>query len=350
MAALPEPLITVQSRKDYEDCEGETCAVQALIDRAHEKTREAPRAHLGASLLGHPCDRWLWLTFRWAVIENFDGRMLRLFRRGQREEETIVRDLRMAGISISHTCLDDDGQSRVDFGCHVSGSIDGIIDRGVPGAECTKHIAEFKTHSLKSFAKLKKEGVKEAKRQHWCQMQVYMLGKKLKRALYVAVCKDNDEMYTERIYFNKEAAEALVARGHYLTLLERIPEPLSTDSSWYQCKYCAGWDFCFGSKCTKEVNCRKCCHVTAFSDSTFKCARFNQILTADDQLLGCEDHVMHPDLVPWIWKGGSSDNTCAKYIINGKEILNGPPTFRSSSSKALLGLEPDTRIDVDIPF
>ena len=158
MAALPEPLNQVD--------------IQSRIDKWHEEHREPPRAHLGLSLLGHPCDRWIWLSFRWAVIERFSGRMLRLFRRGHLEEETIVRDLRAAGVVI-HSTDAEDGQSRVDFGCHVSGSVDGIIESGVPGAEKTRHVAEFKTHSLKSFRELQSKGVKEAKRRHWWQMQGY---------------------------------------------------------------------------------------------------------------------------------------------------------------------------------
>ena len=336
MSALPESLNVVD--------------VQSRIDRYYEEHREQPRAHLGLSLLGHHCDRWIWLSFRWAVIEPFPGRILRLFRRGQREEETIVRDLRAAGIVIHSTCLDDDGQSRVDFGCHVSGSIDGIIESGVPGAEKTRHIAEFKTHSLKSFNEMRNKGVQEAKRQHWWQMQGYMYGKRIERALYVAVCKDNDEMYTERVPLQKDAAEALIERGHRLALAERIPEPISADPTWFKCKFCAGWDFCFGSKCTKEVNCRTCAHVTPCRNSSWRCARFhNSVLTPDDQILGCENHVLHPDLVPWQNKGCDKEG-CAKYIINGKEVLNGPPRYWSSTSKALLGQEPDTRLDVDVPF
>lgn len=333
MAALPEPLVTVQSRSDID-------TIASRVDLAHEEKQEAPRPHLGASLLGHPCDRWLWLTFRWAVVEKFSGRMLRLFRRGQLEEKTIVEDLRAIGIYIRCTCLDE-GQSRVDFGAHVSGSIDGIIEQGVPGAERTKHIAEFKTHSLKSFNELKAKGVKEAKRQHWCQMQIYMLGKKLKRALYVAVCKDNDEMYTERIYFDEQAATALVARGRRITLSERMPEPLSADPSWWQCKFCPAYDFCHKSHCTKEVNCRTCCHVTPCENSTFTCALCeNEPIPYIEQLEGCERHVLHPDLVPWQWKGGTVDGRCGNYVINGISVYNGEPSGCVYTSKEILELEP----------
>ena len=68
--------------------------IAAAIDAAHEAKRashsEVFRPHMGASTLGEKCDRKLWLGFRWAVRENFPGRILRVFRRGQNEEATVV--------------------------------------------------------------------------------------------------------------------------------------------------------------------------------------------------------------------------------------------------------------------
>ena len=79
---------------------------------------------------------------------------------------------------------------------------------------------------------------------HWAQMQLYMLGTRIDRALYVAVCKNDDQLYTERVHFDKEAAEKLLQRGKRLAKSERMPEPISTDPSWYQCKFCAAHSFC----------------------------------------------------------------------------------------------------------
>ena len=53
-------------------------SIQALIDKHHESLAEPPRPHMGCSQLGHPCDRWLWLSFRWAIQPQFPGRILRL--------------------------------------------------------------------------------------------------------------------------------------------------------------------------------------------------------------------------------------------------------------------------------
>ena len=186
--------------------------IQQLIDSAHSDKQEPPRPHYGCSMAGRKCDRQLWLAHRWAVVEQFPGRILRLFRRGHNEEHTVVADLEAIGCTIT------DRQSRVVFSAHVSGSVDGVII-GVPGAPMSKHLLEIKTASKKQFDKIAKEGVQKAKPEHYVQQQLYMLGShsaktwiggpppKLKRSLYVVICKDDDRMHTERVRFDREFAE-----------------------------------------------------------------------------------------------------------------------------------------------
>lgn len=211
-----------------------------LIDKHHQSIKEKPRHHLGASMLGHKCDRWLWLSFRWAVQESFSGRMLRLFRRGHNEEITVLSDLRAIGVDVRSS------QDRVDFGGHVSGSVDGIIYSGLPNAQKTKAVLEVKTHGQKSFDQLAKHGVQEAKPMHYTQMMVYAYGLKLDRALYYAINKNTDDVYTEYLHLDEEHAKKAIARGHRITSSDRMPEPMSADPTWYECKFCPAYGIiCF---------------------------------------------------------------------------------------------------------
>ena len=295
-------------------------SIQALIDKHHETRTDEPRPHLGASTLGHVCDRWLWLSFRWAVQPTFSGRILRLFRRGQNEEATIIADLRAIGVDVRKVS----SQHRVDFGSHVSGSLDAIIDKGVPGAPKTRHVAEFKTHNKKSFDALVKDGVEKSKPDHFVQMQVYMSGTNIDRALYVAVCKDDDRIHTERVKFYQEVADKAIRRGHYIAQADRMPPPISSDPSWYQCKFCDAHEFCHESKTTKHANCRTCALATPKADSTWHCAKWDDSIPVEAQRVGCEGHVLHPDLVPWQRMEGPNEWT-AVYEINGVTVANGDP-------------------------
>lgn len=307
--------------------------VQGLIDAYHKDSQEEPRPHLGCSVLGHPCDRWLWLSFRWAVVEKFSGRILRLFRRGQLEESVLTGDLRAIGVAVTRT---GSNQSRVNFGYHISGSIDGVAESGVPGGNGKRHILEFKTHSLKSFESLLKDGVQKSKPMHYAQMQLYMHGTDIDRALYVGICKDDDRIHTERIKYDTKVAQTLIERGKRITMSDRMPEPVSTDPGWYQCKMCPAREFCHKTKLTEEVNCRTCAHSTAKPDSTWRCEYHGADgIPVQWQRNGCDAHVLHPDLVPWQRKEGL-DQWTAVYVISGKPVSNGSPDATIFSSREIL--------------
>ena len=317
MAPIPEPTVTVAK----------------LIDAYYEQQQENPRPHLGCSEIGHPCDRKLWLSFRWVVKQEHPGRIKRLFKRGQDEESKVVRDLRNIGCEVEKTGAN---QSKVSFGAHVSGSVDGVVSK-LPTAPKRKAVLEIKTHSKKSFDELERKGVKETHINHWVQMQTYMLGLKLERALYVSVCKDDDRIYTEWLHLDKDAAEKAVDRAKRIALSERMPEPISTDPSWYQCKLCPFHDFCHVSKMTKQVNCRTCAFSTPKEDSTWRCERHNADgIPYEFQLQGCESHVIHPDLVPWPLCTEHSTETMATYLIDDTYLQNGEPDANVYSSKEIV--------------
>lgn len=268
--------------------------IAAKIDASFEADSQHPRPHLGVSSLGHHCDRWLWLSFRWAVWPSFPGRILRLFRRGHREEETVVADLKRIGCKISNTGTN---QAFVRFGAHVSGSADGIIEGGLPGAENTRHLLEIKTHSKKSFDDLTAYGVKESKPEHYTQMQAYMHGLKLERGLYYAICKDDDRIYTERVRLDAKHAEKAIARGKRIALADRMPEPCAGASlSWYLCKWCQGYGFCHQDEAVEHKNCRTCGYSTAKEDNTFYCEKWEDTIPKEAQMAGCEGFEMHPHL------------------------------------------------------
>jgi len=228
-------------------------SASVLIDTHHEANAEPPRPHMGCSLLGHPCDRYLWLSFRHAVQESFSGRMLRLFRRGQNEESVVVSDLRAIGVDVQATGA---SQSRVKFDCHVSGSVDGIIESGLPESPKKRHILEIKTYNRKSFDKLAKDGVQKTKFQHYVQMQLYMHAQGLTEALYLAVNKDTDELYGELVSYDRETAERYLQRAQSVIDSPEPPTRVNSNASWYQCKFCAAHEFCHSTLTTKHVNCR----------------------------------------------------------------------------------------------
>jgi CRISPR/Cas system-associated exonuclease Cas4 (RecB family) len=241
---------------------------------------------------------------------------LRLFRRGRREEEIVYEDLRAIGCAVTDT------QARVDFGSGVSGSIDGIVT-GVPFAEKTRHVLEIKTHSRKSFEKLDNEGVQRSKPLHYAQMQLYMLGLGLDRALYYAVCKDDDSIYTERVKLDRSFAESIRDRAIRIALSDDPPMRLTEDPNFWICKMCDQREACHAV--ANQVNCRTCAHSTHREDDSWHCARWlTEIPSFEAQLAGCPDHVMHPGCAPsWTLLEGTGDYSAVYRLPGEREVING---------------------------
>ncbi len=297
------------------------------------------RPYLGISIIGHPCTRYLWLNFRWFSYDFADGRMHRLFRRGHREEEIVVEDLQNAGMILEYVL---DCQMEIDFGCHVMGHPDGLIVSGVPEAPKAMHTLEIKTHNRDHFNELVQKGVAAAKPMHYAQMQCEMLGAdmkmpgKVERALYVAVCKDDDRMYTERIHLDRPYAQSLIKRGQDTATSDYIPLPISVKPDWWQCRFCRFHDFCHGGTLIPDVNCRTCLHFTAEKDGRCTCACYgSNEIPLEAQRRGCSCHVFHPDMVPkWqmLQEKCTSDSACYR-IPNIGEILNGWEGYSSLEIK-----------------
>ena len=269
-----------------------TSAIFAQYERMAER---GGRPHLGASEIGHECERYLWLSFRWTKDAIFEGRMLRLFATGNQQESRLVADLRSIGCTVSDA--DQDGQQwrYSAIGGHFGGSMDAAV-LGIPEAPKTWHVAEFKTSNTKGFAALTKSGVKRTKPQHYAQMQMYMGWSGMDRALYMVVCKDTDELYSERIEFDRAYFEQMLARAKRIINDQAPGVKMLADS--YSCKYCRFQQVCHGTE-APQVNCRTCCHSTPeqTGNGTWSCARDKQDMTTSNQRKGCADHRHIPQLL-----------------------------------------------------
>jgi len=254
------------------------------------------RPHLGASILGTECARALWYSFRWGMAPDFDGRILRLFDTGKREELRVITDMRRAGLEVFDT--QDGKQIGVSFSVHLSGSVDAVA-RGFAEAPKAWHVVEIKTHNDKSFADLKKNGVQKSKPLHYTQMQVYMMGLHLDRAVYVSVCKSSDEIHAERIKLDKDHAQSAIDRGHDIIASARAPAKISDNPAAFACKFCNYWAMCQGRQSCHAKNCRTCLHSSPV-EFGWDCAKHDCFITGEKQREGCPNYLAHPDFSPWL--------------------------------------------------
>lgn len=308
----------------------------AAIVRWYESKPQEHRPHMGASLIGHECERYVWLTWRWVLKPEFKGRILRLFDTGKREESRILEELRGIGATVWDVDPESGDQWRVsDCNGHFGGSLDGVA-QGLPEAPKSVCVLEFKTHSDKSFVDLVKNKVQSAKPQHYDQMQVYMGLMEIDRAMYIGINKNTDDIYCEWVHFDKERFFTLKERAQYLIDAPNPPVKLSEDPAYYVCKMCSMWKHCHGGVAA-EANCRTCCHATPVENAAWQCQLHNGKLDVAIQRDGCKQHLMIPTLVPYGEPIDGGETWVAyKHKATGAFFVNGPegikdygPTFSS---------------------
>lgn len=314
--------------------------IQELIDKKEEKKGEEKRLYLGASSLFTWCDRRTWLSMHWAVVEKKSGRIRRLLDTGSREEEIMANHLKEIGCNLLYTGKDQLTLHLKNnaIQCHP----DGYIESGVPTAEKTPHMWECKTMNKKNFDELVKEGVQNTKPEHYIQMQCEMYGsdevfnKKVDRCLYTVLCKDDSRIYAERVDLNEGIANEFIENGYKLFMREDIPNKISNNKTYYLCKMCPCYDFCFPSneygnyEGIKNVNCRTCAYGKARDEKDcWYCEKYEDDIPRKNQESGCRAHVFIPDLTPFRLNKLKSTNTMACYEIMDcegkvvKEIMNG---------------------------
>lgn len=302
-----------------------------LIDRAVElaNEREFPfRSHLGGSMIGRQCEREIWYSFRWAKRPEHKGRILRLFGRGHLEEFRFVKYLLCVGAEVrayserlvyhdasdSYSTLewesDVDEQLTdvtndaahvaraeaqgvrlkqwriIDADGHFGGSLDGIASN-VPGLDGDV-LLEFKTHNAKSFAKLREDKVRLAKPEHYAQMQVYMHKRQLGVALYMAVNKNDDDLYCEVVPYDQAAAVEAIEKAKRIIAAKQPPERIGKTASWFGCKFCDYKATCHYGEPTMR-NCRSCQFSEPVADGKWRCNRWSVMIPNDEAMLaGCD--------------------------------------------------------------
>lgn len=288
------------------DISQHTDTIVAAIYEQYKKRGDAEQArtYLGASIIGNECSRALWYAFRWAAKEDFDGRMYRLFQSGHLAEPRFIADLRSIGATVWDVEPATGKQfGMVDHGGHMRGHCDGVA-KGIPGGGNKPHLLEFKTHSAKSFADLKKKGVKAAKPTHFAQCQWYMGKMGLERALYLACSKDSDELYSERIEFDRVEFERIQAKAERIIFATEPPAKLSNDPKFYLCNWCNFNGICHGHQ-VPAVSCRSCVHSTPErtpeTEGRWSCAKAgpDSSIPVEAQRTGCGQHLPLPFLLTY---------------------------------------------------
>lgn len=192
---------------------------------ARRAAAEPRRDYLGMSRIGQRCERALWLDVSGAERMPVEGRIARVFNNGHVREDCIVADLEAAGYKI-----DGKQDEFSDFDGRFRGHRDGVIH----GVTQRPHLLEIKTANADQFKAFKRQGVKH-RPEYEAQMQCYMGYSELERGYFVVENKNNQELYTERVYFNPQAFKELQAKAGRILAATEPPEKIGDDT---ECRFC----------------------------------------------------------------------------------------------------------------
>ncbi len=250
---------------DYNHRPGIAERVNDAIDAALIAEREAtpPRTYLGASRLGHACERALQFEFAGAPKDDcadFGGQTLRIFEIGHQLEDLAIRWLRAAGLDLyTRKGNRPDGEQ---FGFSVAGGrIWGHVDGIIASAPAlfgigTPALWECKTMNAKNWRACVKDGVAVAKPVYAAQIALYQAymegtvpGISAHPALFTAINKDTAELHHELVPFDAGLAQRMSDRGVRILLAtdagELLPR-LAANRDFFECRFCPWAERCRG--------------------------------------------------------------------------------------------------------
>jgi len=277
--------------------------VEAIWKAREERQRSKPHYEgygISASVLGHECDRKLWYTLRWASEpEEITGHKLRIFERGDIEEQRVIDDLRLAGLEVNDVNPETGRQWRFSL---AEGFIRGKADGRATGfleAPKTEHVIEIKSMKAADWRAVVKHGLGKKKIDHWHQLHSGMVALGITRGAYIAVNKDTDEIYIERINLDIEEGNRQVARVMRIVEEHEAPARISDSEDGFACKFCQHKAVCHSAEFSRR-HCRSCVHFTFVSDGNGHCERFDEPMSPKQQQNGknCPAHLFLPSLVP----------------------------------------------------
>lgn len=241
---------------DFNSRSALTDRINYLIDAATPYDSQ-DRKYLGASVVGHQCERHVqyhWLAAQGEVTRPLpQPRIMRIFDRGNLYEDRARAWLKQAGFLFGTT---KQGKGFSDFDGRFKGHVDGVItgwrkiltDNGIECPITLPALWEHKCLGSKSWKKLEKEKLRDYSSTYYTQVQIYMHKLGLKQCLFMATNADTMEIYFEIVPYNQGEAEMAMAKVGRVLLCtdagEKCPRH-TLDNTHYICRLCDFYGGCW---------------------------------------------------------------------------------------------------------
>ena len=256
------------------------------------------RSHLGASLIGRECKRYLWYVFRWCLHEKTTGRQQRLFNRGHREEARFIEWLEGIGFKVWFENRDEGPNEKGEFPQyrisdvmgHFGGSLDGIAVLPERYGIAEPVLLEFKTNGTGAgFNKLADDGMPIAKPEHFAQTSTYGKKYNFRYCVYLNINKNDDSLHIEVVKLNHNLGEQMIMKAEQIIMSQTAPARLSDNPTFHKCGYCHMKEVCHKGAVV-EVNCRSCAFARPVENAEWFCEVHNGNIPKDFIAKACASY------------------------------------------------------------
>lgn len=256
------------------------------------------RSHLGASLIGRECKRYLWYVFRWCLHEKHSGRQQRLFNRGHREEARFIEWLEGIGFKVWFENRDEAPNEKGEYPQyrisdvmgHFGGSLDGIAVLPERYGIEEPVLLEFKTNGTGAgFNKLADDGMPIAKPEHFAQTSTYGKKYNFRYCVYLNINKNDDSLHIEVVKLNHNLGEQMIMKAEQIIMSQTAPARLSDNPTFHKCGYCHMKDVCHKGAVV-EVNCRSCAFARPVENAEWFCEVHNGNIPKDFIAKACPSY------------------------------------------------------------
>ena len=256
------------------------------------------RSHLGASLIGRECKRYLWYVFRWCLHEKTTGRQQRLFNRGHREEARFIEWLEGIGFKVWFENRDEAPNEKGEYPQyrisdvmgHFGGSLDGIAILPERYGIEEPVLLEFKTNGTGAgFNKLADDGMPIAKPEHFAQTSTYGKKYNFRYCVYLNINKNDDSLHIEVVKLNHNLGEQMIMKAEQIIMSQTAPARLSDNPTFHKCGYCHMKEVCHKGAVV-EVNCRSCAFARPVENAEWFCEVHNGNIPKDFIAKACPSY------------------------------------------------------------
>ena len=256
------------------------------------------RSHLGASLIGRECKRYLWYVFRWCLHEKTTGRQQRLFNRGHREEARFIEWLEAIGFKVWFENRDEVPNEKGEYPQyrisdvmgHFGGSLDGIAVLPERYGIAEPVLLEFKTNGTGAgFNKLADDGMPIAKPEHFAQTSTYGKKYNFRYCVYLNINKNDDSLHIEVVKLNHNLGEQMIMKAEQIIMSQTAPARLSDNPTFHKCGYCHMKEVCHKGAVV-EVNCRSCAFARPVENAEWFCEVHNGNIPKDFIAKACPSY------------------------------------------------------------